>query len=281
MSFLDHIARCNAYDPEDYTPFMVDGRIVGQIRSCNLFHLERFPAVFMLSCKDIGLADELDTYERRTKAVGHALKALADDGVIAGWRNEAYPVGGQWGGPCMFEIERAAAAFLGCRAYGVHINGFVRNGDDVKLWVAKRADDRPVCPGQLDNMIAGGQPVGLTLKQNVIKEAGEEAGVPEKLARTATPVSAITYTMENDLGLKPDMMFCWDLELPADFQPINNDGEVAEFHQLPAADVLNIVDTTDDFKFNSNLVVIDFCIRHGVLAPEHPDYEAILRGLRS
>ena len=281
MTCLDHIARCNAYDPRNYTPFMVDDRIVGHIRLRNRFHLERFPAVFMLSCGHVGLADELDTYERRTKAVGHALKALADDGVITGWRNEAYPVGGQWGRPCMFEIERAAAAFLGCRAYGVHINGFVRNSDDVKLWVAKRADDRPVCPGKLDNMIAGGQPVGLTLKQNVVKEAGEEAGVPAELARKAIPVGAITYTMENDLGLKPDMMFCWDLELPADFQPINNDGEVAEFHQLPAADVLNIVDTTDDFKFNSNLVVIDFCIRHGVLAPEHPDYEAILRGLRS
>ena len=51
--------------------------------------------------------------------------------------------------------------------------------------VARRADDRPVCPGQFDNMIAGGQPVTLSLKENVIKEAGEEAGVPPDLAATA------------------------------------------------------------------------------------------------
>jgi len=69
--------------------------------------------------------------------------------------------------------------------------------------------------------------------------------------------------------------------LPAGFQPVNTDGEVAEFRLLPAAEVLEIVETTDDFKFNCNLVIIDFCIRHGVLPPEHPDYEAILRGLRS
>jgi hypothetical protein len=281
MSFLDHIARCNAHDITDYLLFIVDGRVVGHIRRRNMAHLESFTDVFTLNADSVGLADGLTSYDDRTNAVGRVFRSLADDGVITGWRDEAYPVGGQWGGPYAFEIERAAAAFLGCRAYGVHINGFVRDGEDVKLWVATRAHDRPVCPGQLDNMIAGGQPVGLTLKENVIKEAGEEAGVPDHLARTAKPVGAITYTMENDLGLKPDMMFCWDLELPADFLPVNTDGEVAEFRLLPAAEVLRIVEATDDFKFNCNLVIIDFCIRHGVLPPEHPDYEAILRGLRS
>ena len=281
MSFIDHISRCNAHDIAGYIPFVVDGRTVGHIRRRNTALLERFADVFRLDADGIGLADGLNSYEDRTIAVGRVLRSLAGDGVIGGWRDEAYPVGGQWGGPYAFEVERAAAAFLGCRAYGVHINGFVRDGDDVKLWVATRAHDRPVCPGELDNMIAGGQPVGLTLRENVIKEAGEEAGVPEHLARTAIPVGAITYTMENDLGLKPDMMFCWDLELPADFQPVNADGEVAEFRLLPAAEVMEIVESTDDFKFNCNLVIIDFCIRHGVLPPEHPDYEAILRGLRS
>jgi len=281
MSFLDHIARCNAHDLSDFTPFSVDGKTVGHIRKENLVHLERFPEVFKLSDGRVDLADGLDDYDDRSAAVDMVLRCLAEDGVITGWRGEAYPIGGTWGGPYAFEIERAAAAFFGCRAYGVHVNGFVRDGSDLKLWVATRAADRPVCPGELDNMIAGGQPVGLTLRENVIKEAGEEAGVPAQLAAAAHPVGAITYTMENDLGLKPDMMFCWDLELPADFRPENTDGEVAEFRLLPAEDVLDIVESTNDFKFNCNLVIIDFCIRHGVLPPEYPDYEAILRGLRA
>ena len=94
------------------------------------------------------------------------------------------------------------------------------------------------------------------------------------------PVGAITYTMENETGLKPDMMFCWDLALPAGFQPSCEDGEVAEFRLLPVEEVMEIVETTDDFKFNCNLVIFDFCIRHGVLPPEHSDYETILKGLR-
>lgn len=38
---------------------------------------------------------------------------------------------------------------------------------------------------------------------------------------------------------------------------------------------------TDDFKFNVNLVIIDFLIRHGLLRPDdEPDYVAIVHGLR-
>ena len=243
MSFLDHIARCNAHDLSNFTPFGVDGRTLGHIRMDNLVYLDRFPDVFTRRAGGIGLADGLDDYDTRTRAVATVIRRLADEDVVTGWRGEPYPVGGDWGGPYAFEIERAAAPFFGCRAYGVHINGFVRGDDGLKLWVAARSADRPVCPGELDNMIAGGQPVGLGLKQNVIKEAGEEAGVPEDMAATAIPVGAITYVMENEIGLKPD--------------------------------------TTFDFKCNCNLVIIDFCIRHGILPPEHSNYEAILRGLRS
>lgn len=281
MSFLDHIARCNAHDMSRFRTFVVAGEIVGHVRHDNAAHLARFPDVFDVSDDRVALADGLDTYAARTDAVAGVLRTLGDEGVITDWRNEIYPVGGSWGGPHAFEIERAAAPFLGTRAYGVHVNGYVRNGDAIGMWIGRRADDRPVCPGELDNTIAGGQPVGLGLLENVIKEAGEEASVPEEIARKAVPVGAISYTMEDAVGLKPDLMYCWDIELPPDFVPVNTDGEIAEFTLLPAEEIMEIVDTTFDFKFNCNLVNIDFFIRHGILRPEHPDYLAILRGLRS
>lgn len=280
MSFLDHIALCNTHDLSNYVSLVVDGDAVGHIRRDNLAHLDRFPDVFVRSDQSVSLAPNIESYEDRTAAVDMVVRALFEDGVLTGWRGEPYPVGGQWGGPHAFEVERAAAPFFGARAYGVHINGYVRKENGLHMWIARRADDRPVCPGQFDNMIAGGQPVTLSLKENVIKEAGEEAGVPPDLAATALPTGAITYCAESDIGLKPDIMFCWDLELPADFMPLNADGEIAEFRLLPAAEVMEIVDTTFDFKFNCNLVIVDFCIRHGILPPEHPDYETILRGLR-
>ena len=280
MSFLDHIARCNAHDLSKFVPLIADGEIAGRIRRDRLVHLEQFPDVFSLSDEAVRLADGLETYDDRTSAVEMVVRFLFENGALTGWRGEPYPVGGNWGGPHAFEIERAASPFFGARAYGVHINGFVRSEDGIHMWIARRADDRPVCPGMLDNMIAGGQPVTLSLKENVIKEAGEEAGVAPELAATAIPTGAVTYCAESEVGLKPDMMFCWDLELPADFTPANTDGEISEFCLLPAVEVMATVDASDDFKFNCNLVIIDFCIRHGILPPEHPDYENILRGLR-
>ncbi|HYN77840.1 MAG TPA: DUF4743 domain-containing protein, partial [Lamprocystis sp. (in: g-proteobacteria)] len=76
-------------------------------------------------------------------------------------------------------------------------------------------------------------------------------------------------------------MYCYDLELPATFVPRCTDGEVESFSLLPAAEVARLVQDTDEFKLNCNLVVIDFLVRHGLIAPDHPDYLPIIQGLRS
>ena len=53
---------------------------------------------------------------------------------------------------------------------------------------------------------------------------GEEAGVPEPLARKAAPVSAISYRGVNGEGkgerVTNDVIMCYDLELPSDFTPL-------------------------------------------------------------
>ena len=61
--------------------------------------------------------------------------------------------------------------------------------------------------------------------------------------------------------------------------PHNTDGEIESFHLMPIDEVARIVAETQDFKFNCNLVVIDFLVRHGILDPSQPDYLAIVRGL--
>ena len=110
-----------------------------------------------------------------------------------GWRNEAYPVGTSFYGEPLFEIERAAVPRFGIRAYGVHVNGFIKKSGSVHLWIGQRAQDKATYPGKLDNMVAGGQPVGIGLRENVLKEAYEEASVPRSIANQAISVGAITY----------------------------------------------------------------------------------------
>jgi 8-oxo-dGTP pyrophosphatase MutT (NUDIX family) len=131
-------------------------------------------------------------------------------------------------------------------------------------------------------MVAGGQPEGLGIGENLVKECAEEAAIPADLAVAARPVGTISYRHALPAGLKPDEMFCYDLELPADFQPENADGEVHAFTRLPAEEVVAIVRDTDRFKFNCALVLIDFFVRHGLIGPDdEPDYAEICNGLRS
>jgi hypothetical protein len=89
----------------------------------------------------------------------------------------------------------------------------------------------------------------------------------------------LTYNMETEKGMKPDTLYCYDLQLPPSFRPRCTDGEVEGFELVPVRDVMEIVRASDEFKLNCNLVIIDFCIRHGYLGPEHPEYHEIVTRL--
>jgi 8-oxo-dGTP pyrophosphatase MutT (NUDIX family) len=280
MSFLDRINECNAHDLAHFVPFTVAGARVGWVKPAFAARLRAFPAVFSVSNRAVAITPALADYRSRTDAVDGVLRELARERVIAGWRDECYAVGTSFHGPHAFAMERAAVPLFGVRAYGVHVNGFVRDKDGLRMWVGRRAKEKHTYPGQLDNLIAGGQPVGIGLFDNLIKEAAEEASVPRALAETARPAGVISYVLETDDGLRPDTMFVYDLELPADFTPRSNDGEVEEFYLWPMDKVMDVVANTTKFKFNCNLVVIDFCVRHGLIGPDEPDYVEIVRGLR-
>ena len=44
--------------------------------------------------------------------------------------------------------------------------------------------------------------------------------------------------------------------------------------------MIEVLEGSDDFKFNCALVAIDFLARHGLLDPDRADYDQILHGLR-
>jgi 8-oxo-dGTP pyrophosphatase MutT (NUDIX family) len=280
MSYLHHIRTCNDHDLSGFRPFHVGADRVGWVRHELAGRLTRFPDVFVVEPDRVSLLAALGNFESRSKALARVIDALVAEGAIPSLRHEDYPIVTSWGQPPLLKIDRAAVAHFGVRSFGLHVNGFVRRADGLHLWIGKRATDRGVAPGKLDNMIAGGQPIGLTLDENLIKEAQEEAGLPAEAAQRAVPVSVVSYLMENPAGLKPDTLFVYDLEVGEDFVPQNNDGEVDHFMLWPLDKVARLVRDTEDFKFNVNLVIIDFLIRHGYLKPEEPDYPDIAIGLR-
>jgi 8-oxo-dGTP pyrophosphatase MutT (NUDIX family) len=266
-SLLRHIRACNtAVLPGRRLPWRIRGAVVGWLKPDLARALSAFP-VFDVGQDMVELRDPegLDPVVRALVAQGHFR-----------WRDEAFDVREVAAGPVLARIDRGALPAFGVMAEGVHVNGVVRSPDGVSMWIARRSASKQLDPGKLDHMVAGGVPAGLSPDCTVVKEAAEEAGLPADLAGTAVRHAVLRYAMERPEGLRRDRLYCYDLDVPGDFVPRPTDGEVHSFDLWPVARVLKAVRETDDFKFNVNLVLIDFFLRHGMI----PEPEAIaLRSL--
>jgi hypothetical protein len=279
MSLLRHIRRCNDWDQARFRPLLRGEARIGWIREDHAPRLADFQRVFSVDKDAVRLVAEGDA-EAVTRAVDEALETLVGEGVLPKWRYEEFPVLRRWGEAPLFRVDRGAVPFLGARAYGVHINGFRRDGDGLKLWVGRRAPDKKVDPDKLDNIVAGGIGAGHGIEDTLLKEGQEEADLSPSLLATAVPVGAITYRRANDVGTRDDVLFVYDLEMPADVIPKNTDGEIVSFALRSAAEVVEEVRRTDEYKFNVNLVLIDFALRHGIVSPRDPEYLDLVTGLR-
>lgn len=278
MAWIHRIADVNRQiKGRQYFRLWINGIALGFVDTQLLADLD--PALFFID--HVGQRVEINFSDRESfeKEITQFFCDYFTTYQLKGWRNERYAVVEHYGDPPLFLLERAALSFLGLTGYGVHINGYVEKPDGIYMWIAKRAATKPTAPGKLDQIAAGGQPYAIGLMENVIKECEEEASIPADIARTATPVSAISYWYDLSIGMRPDIIFNYDLKLPQDFVPQINDQEVASFTLYPMAEVLAMVADTQQFKRNSAVVVIDFALRHGFISPEHRDYLSLQEGM--
>ena len=280
MSLLDRVRALQACDWRRFRPFQVGEAPVGWIKHPFADRLRAFDTVFTVEPDRVRLSERLTDFDSRTEAVDQVLRQLLAAGEVAGWRNERYPVATAFDASPLLAIERAGVPFFGTRSYGVHLNGFVGGGADMRLWVGRRAKNKATAPGKLDHLVAGGVSCGLSLRETLVKECAEEADMPESLAKQARPVGIVSYRMEMDGGLRDDVLFCYDLAVPEDFSPVNRDGEIESFSLRPIGEVRRIIADTEEFKWNVGPVIIDLLVRHGIVTPEEPDYLALIAGLR-
>jgi len=278
MPFADRIRHCNSYDPARAVPLLAGEHRVGWLRRDNAELLKRHGKVFALKRNSVRLKVS-GNCEKVSRAVDGVVEALVGDGKVPKWRNETFDVAPRWGEKPLFRLDRGAVPFFGVRAYGIHLNGYRRDPGGYSLWIGQRAKNKQVSPGKLDNIVAGGIGNGHGAAATLAKEAEEEAAIGPELISRAMPAGALTYRMETKLGIRDDVMFVYDLELPADFVPVNSDGEIAGFELMPLSAILERIRTSADFKFNVNLVILDFAVRHGVLRPDDPEYLDVANGL--
>ncbi len=279
MSFLNKVEHCNRRDMGRFLPFIVAGAQYGWLTPERAAAILAFTHVFQPALGGVTLNPALSTAAARSQAIAALTPAFLGTGLFLPPRGELYAVRNQWSDRSVFRIDRAFMPAFGLRAYGVHVNGVVPKRDGLHLWIGTRARDLKVEPGKLDNMVAGGQPAGLGLMENLVKECGEEAHIAPKLARTAKAASVVTYSFACPEGLRVDTLFCYDLAMPTAVKPRSSE-EISRYQLMPLAQALKLVKSTARFKFNVNLVIIDFAIRQGIITPENtPDFEQIVAGL--
>jgi len=278
MSFADHIRACNTFDRSRVVPLLAGEQRIGWLRRDNAAALARFDSVFAVAPNEVRLVATGDA-DTLSATVDEVVEALVAERNIPKWRNETFDVMARWGDKPLFRIDRGAVPFFGVRAYGVHLNGYRHIDGKMYLWIGRRAPDKRVAPDKLDNIVAGGIGNGHGIFETLVKESEEEGGIPEALVHRAVPVGAVTYCMETELGIRDDVLFVYDIGLPPGFTPTNSDGEIVRFDLMPAAEVVERVRHTGDFKFNVNLVILDFALRHGLISVDDPEYLDVASGL--
>ncbi|VEU42915.1 unnamed protein product [Pseudo-nitzschia multistriata] len=323
---LYRIRECNK-TPEDLqsriVDFQVDGCVLGKVDTkvadilcskkttvgVSAFEIATVDGKTCLTLSEEGAGT---TVESRTQAVGDVMEELKRIGIVTGWRDELYPISDSFYNPPVFLMERAATDLMGVLGYGVHVNGILRSdgvsSNTPKMWMARRSKTKSKYPGMLDHIVAGGQPAGLGLMENVIKECEEEAGMPPELFDRPDvdirPAGVVSYEEtirceiddeNNDTinGTGEDsnyfytisrvVLFNYDLVLPHDFSPKPLDGEVDDFFLWDIDQIKESMapDFEDPIKPNCYLVIIDYLMRMGFVSPETKGYLDVLKELKS
>jgi 8-oxo-dGTP pyrophosphatase MutT (NUDIX family) len=210
--------------------------------------------------------------------------------VLKGWRNELYLITGN---RSQYEkrvtMERAGSALFGINSYGVHMTVYVRTEQGMKIWVPRRAKNKSTYGGMLDNTVAGGISNGEQPFECMVREAAEEASLPEELVRSnAKACGTVSYVHIRDeraqpgaeVGLfQPECQHIYDMEVGPEVIPKPCDNEVEDFCLRTVEEVQKAL-VEGQFKPNCAAVLVDFFIRHGVLTAENePDYVEIVSRL--
>jgi isopentenyldiphosphate isomerase len=260
-----------------------------------------------------GEFDRTELFRKRTAAFDRVTNHLISSGVISRKHDDVYPIcpflkpsasdtGGGGGSAhgkkvVLAHVNRNAAPYLGVDSVGVHLHCYVCHEECgpggsggipasrpriTGVWLAKRAAAKAHYPGYWDPTVAGGQPANLSLVENVIKEAQEEAGVPAEWiapgeAREAptTPTTLFSDHTGDPLTIataKPDgtclknsCYYSCDLRVPCAWTPVPVDGEVSEFRLYSMEELEEEVRRGNRVRPAMRAVLLDFMLRHGRL----------------
>ena len=228
--------------------------------------------------------DDQELFNRRTAILSNVTHQLLSLGVISQKHSDMYPVFPfhkvNFDSHKRFAlVNRNIAPYLGVDSVGVHLNCYVchKENDNKTIqgvWLAKRAPTKSHHPNYWDPTVAGGQPVNLSLHENIVKEAHEEAGVPSEWLdsnthqdntlftdHTSDPLT-ITTAKPDGSCLKRSIYYSFDLQVPIDWIPTAVDGEVSEFKLYSIQELEKELTSGNSVRPAMRSVLLDFMLRH-------------------
>ena len=239
--------------PKESVPWYLGGShtATGHLKPLHAKALQQLSAQWVQLPLGLRWDTQEGTPSSRSLALAEWAKKLHDQGHITGWRNEKFSF---WEDqviglgkhsleptshlPVAFEMERSAFRFFGLRSHAVHVNGFTHEGH---VWCGRRAQTKATDPGMLDNMAAGGLPVGESLQTCGVREMAEEAGISEALAMTAVAHGKVSTCRSVANGWHHETLWVYNLLVPPEVTPINQDGEVSEFACMSPKQVVEAI----------------------------------------
>lgn len=173
-SLLQVVQNCDKYpyviDPSSKddihhaTPFILGPYKIGNVLPSVLpaliaYNNKDCKKPFIISADAIEFGPWVNTPELRTEEMKKLMDTWRQEEafkVLAGWRNELYPVYGdsKRSDNVAFVMERAATPLFGISTFGVHLNAYTKTEDgQILMWVARRSKTKQTWPGLLDNCV--------------------------------------------------------------------------------------------------------------------------------
>jgi 8-oxo-dGTP pyrophosphatase MutT (NUDIX family) len=237
--------------PPHWLALVLDGGRCGWVEPDTARRLAQAPSPFALHGSQLVVGPGHGDPQARSKALQLAARRLHAAGIVREWRSEQLDVRTE-DGRAIGTIERAACRALGIETRSVQLNAFRPDGSVV---AARRAAHKLSDPNRWDNLAGGMIAAGEQDHQALEREAWEEAGL--RLAQL--PVargSQLRVQRTVAEGLMIETVQVFDVRLPADFVPANQDGEVAGFETWPVETAVDAIER-GDFTLQASMAILD------------------------
>ncbi len=224
MTLADIVAQTVPLDSSDalLTPLLWRARVIGGVTPAISALCTSAPKVFCRRENGFEIIVPIDELEQ-------TLSQWFTAGHMRQWRGEQLDVLDPCSGAVLFPLERAGRVPLGLTMAGAHLNVSTERDGAPHLWVAQRAASKKVNPLKWDNCVDGGVGAGETAAVAIAREAWEEAGIDLICTFGADVAGALRMRHVQDDSPFLEYSYVFDLEVPADFTPQNQDGEIAQF----------------------------------------------------